>query len=80
MGKPSKKRGVAVVGAWQPVPLEFLKSRACAELSPHGAKLLMDFLGMLGPNAIRNGDINLTPKMMEVRGWTSRDSLGAAVR
>ena len=80
MKRESKKRGVAVVGAWLPVPLDFLRSRACAEISPSAAKLLLDVFSMLGANASRNGDISLTPKLMRVRGWTSRESLGAAVR
>ena len=62
------------------MPLLFLRSRACAELSPHGAKLLLDVLAMLGPNATRNGDISLTPKLMAVRGWSSRSTLNAAVK
>lgn len=62
------------------MPLLFLRSRACAELSPHGAKLLLDVLGMLGPNATRNGDISLTPKLMAVRGWSGRSTLNAAVK
>ena len=75
-----RKRGIAVNGSWLPMPLLFLRSRACAELSPHGAKLLLDVLGMLGPNATRNGDISLTPKLMIVRGWSSRSTLNAAVK
>lgn len=74
------RRNVAVSGSWQPVPLTFLRSRACAELSLHAAKLLLDCLAMLGPNAIRNGDISLAPKIMAVRGWTSRKTLGDAVK
>ena len=80
MNARGKKRGIAVTGAWLPLPLDFLRSRACAELSPHGMKLLIDCLSMLGPNAIRNGDISLTPKLMAVRGWSGRETLGAAVR
>lgn len=79
MGRDTKKRGIAVTGAWLPAPLEFLRSRACAELSPHGVKLLVDVMSMLGPNASKNGDICLTPKIMKVRGWSGRESLGAAV-
>lgn len=80
MGRDTKKRGVAVVGPWLPAPLDFLRSRACAELSPLAAKLLIDVFAKLGTNASRNGDISLTPKVMRVSGWTSRESLGAAVR
>lgn len=74
-----KKRGIAVNGPWLPLPIEFLRSRACAELSPHGLKLLVDMLSMLGPNAARNGDLCLTPKLMTVRGWSSKSSLSAAI-
>ena len=80
MGRDQKRRGIAVTGAWLPVPLDFLRSRACAELSPHAAKLLLDVLALLGPNAARNGDLSLTPKLMRFRGWTGRESLNAAVR
>lgn len=74
----SKKRGIACTGSWVPVPLDFLRSRACAELSPHAAKLLLDVLSMLGPNAVRNGDLSITPKVMAFRGWSGRETLKAA--
>ncbi len=80
MGRSEKKHGIACKGAWLPVPLEFLRSRACAELSPHAAKLLFDVLALLGPNATRNGDLSLSPKAMRVRGWSGRETLNAAVR
>lgn len=78
MGRDRKKR-VSIAGPWQPIPLDFLRARACAELSPHAAKLLLDVLGMLGPNATRNGDICLTPRLMRLRGWPGRQTLSAAV-
>lgn len=78
MGR-SKKHGVAVIGSWVPVSLDFLKSRACAELSPLGLKLLIDMLASMGPNASKNGDISIAPKLMAARGWTSRSSLNAAM-
>lgn len=78
-GRNSKKKGIAASGTWVPLPLDFLRSRACAELSPHGAKLLLDLLALLGPNAGRNGDLSLSPKTMAVRGWSGRATLGAAV-
>lgn len=58
----TKKHGVAVQGSWLPMPLAFLRSRACASLSPHGIKLLIDVLALLGPNATRNGDLSLSGK------------------
>lgn len=79
MSRNRKKRGVAVSGSWLPLPLDFLRSRAAAELSPHGAKLLIDVLSMLGPNATRNGDISLAPRVMAARGWSGRETLSAAV-
>lgn len=75
----SKKHGVAVQGAWLPMPLSFLRSTACAELSPHGLKLLVDVLALLGPNATGNGDLSLSPRTMRARGWTSRKTLQSAV-
>lgn len=80
MSRNRKKHGVAVSGAWLPLSLTFLRSRAAAELSPHGAKLLLDVLSMLGPNASRNGDISLAPKLLRSRGWPSSATLIAAVR
>lgn len=77
--RKSSKRPLAVSGRWLPVPLDFLRSRACAELSPLGAKLLLDLLALLGPNATGNGDLSITPASMAVRGWTSRASLAATV-
>jgi hypothetical protein len=80
MGRDTKKKSIACSGTWVPVPLDFLRSKACAELSPMGAKLLLDVLALLGPNATRNGDICLTPKLMTVRGWSGRASLAATVK
>lgn len=74
-----RKDPLAVRGAWIPVPLPFLRSRACAQLSTHASKLLLDALSMLSTNAKRNGDISLTPKLMAPRGWTSRETLSAAI-
>ena len=75
----TKKHSIAVHGAWLPVPLEFMRSRACAELSPHAAKLLLDLMALLGPNATRNGDLSLAPKAMKARGWSGRETLRMAV-
>ena len=76
----SKKKSIAVTGHWLPLPLDFLRSRACAELSPHALKLLVDLLSMMGPNASRNGDLCIAPKVMAVRGWSGRASLLAAAK
>lgn len=80
MGRDYKKKhGIAVTGSWLPVSLEFMRSRACAELSPHAAKLLLDLMALLGPNATRNGDLSLSPKAMKARGWSGRETLRMAV-
>lgn len=78
-GRENRKKAIAAHGPWVPVPLDFLRSRACAELSPHGAKLLLDLLSLLKPNAVGNGDLSLSPKTMGVRGWSGRATLRAAV-
>ena len=75
-----RKNCVTVEGKWLPMALTFLNSRACAELSPHGAKLMLDLLAKLGANGYGNGDLSLAPGDMRVRGWTSRQTLGDAVR
>lgn len=79
MGR-DKKRGIAVDGPWIPISLRFLKSHACAQLSPHAAKLLLDLWSMLGTNAYGNGDLSLAPSIMRVRGWSGRTSLEAATK
>jgi len=79
MGR-EKKRRIAANGRWLPVPLDFLRSRACAELSPLSAKLLLDLLALLGPNCSGNGDLSISPKALAARGWSSRASLQEAVR
>ena len=40
LSEGKRKTGIACVGPWLPVPLEFLRSRACAELSPLAMLLL----------------------------------------
>lgn len=77
-GDKSRKESVTCLGPYNPLPLEFLRSRACAELSPHATKLLLDILAQMGPNGFRNGDISLAPAVMARRGWTSRATLAAA--
>ena len=74
-----KKHGVSVNGPWFPMPLDFLRGRACAELSPHAVKMLVDLCAMLGPNAAGNGDISATPALMKPRGWCSNATRTAAL-
>jgi hypothetical protein len=78
-GKHRKDR-VNVCGAWLPVPLPFLSSRAFAELSLHARAMLFDLFSMLGANARRNGDLSAPPSTMRARGWTSNATRTAALR
>lgn len=78
--RPGKKRTVTVRGPWVPVPLNFLRSLACARLSPLAVKLLVDLCAGLGPNADGNGDLSASPSTMGLRGWTSNATLAAAMR
>lgn len=80
MPRSSKRKPVAADGSWQPISLDFLRTRACSELSPLATKLLLDIMSMMRPNAVGNGDISLAPKVMAIRGWSSRASLNASVR
>ena len=62
------------------MPLRFLQSRACAELSPHALKLFIDLMSMLKPNAGQNGDIWPSAEALTVRGWASEATRTAAMR
>ena len=79
-GAVRKKDRVTVVGPWFPMPIEFLRSRACAELSPHGVKMFLDLCSCLGPNARGNGDLSAAPGIMRPRGWTSTATRVAALK
>lgn len=79
-GRQHKKSPVKVEGPWFAIPLPFLRSRACAELSPHALKLFIDLCSQFGMNAGRNGDLTAAPKVMERRGWASKATLSAALR
>lgn len=61
------------------MPLEFLRSRACAELSPHALKMLIDLCAGLGANASGNGDLSAAPAVMRPKGWSSDASRRAAL-
>lgn len=76
----AKKNPVTVRGPWLAMPLDFLRSRACAELSNHAARMLLDLCSMLGPNAKGNGDISAAPAVMKPRGWSSNASRNAAIQ
>jgi hypothetical protein len=62
------------------MPLDFLRSRAWAELSPHAAKMLLDLCAGLGPNAKGNGDLSAAPVVMRPKGWSSTATRVAALQ
>lgn len=61
------------------MPLELLKSRAFAQLSPKASKLFLDLVSQLGVNASGNGDLDLSPGRMRARGWRSNADKAAAI-
>jgi hypothetical protein len=79
-GAASKKNPVSVSGPWFAMPLDFLRSRAWCELSPHAAKMLLDLCASLGPNAKGNGDLSAAPSIMGPKGWGSTATRRAALQ
>lgn len=82
MGKGAKGKGgkVAVDGGWIGVPCDFLGSRACAELSPLAAKMLLTLMGQLRRNHGGNGRLDAHAPRLRRYGWTSVASARAALR
>jgi hypothetical protein len=78
--KRRKGDPVTVRGPWVAVSLDFLQSKACAELSPHAVKMLIDLISRLGRNAHGNGDVSATGDFLQARGWTSKATRQAALR
>jgi hypothetical protein len=81
VGRPDKRAAdkVNTDGPWLGLSLRFLRSKACAELSPHGLKMLIDLCSQLAPNAGRNGDLSMAPCTMKARGWKSEASARSAL-
>lgn len=72
--------GVAVDGQWIAVPVSFLASRACAELSPLASKMLLLLMGELRSNHFGNGRLDAHADRLRRYGWTSKESARAALR
>lgn len=81
MARPPKDKVNTDGGAneWLPVSLKFLRSRACAELSPHALKMLIDLCAQLARNGGRNGDLSMPSASMALRGWASETTARAAL-
>ena len=79
-GKKATRNPVSVRGPWIAMPLDFLRSRAWCELSPHASRMLMDLCSALGPNAKGNGDLSAAPAVMAPKGWASSGTKAAALK
>lgn len=79
-GNRTKRDGVAVDGPWVPMPCAFFASRACAELSPHAAKMLFFFLGQLKANGRGNGRLDASEARLRAFGWNSPTTAHAAIK
>lgn len=79
-GGRTKRDGVSVDGPWVPLPCAFFASRACAELSPHAAKMLMFFLGQLKAGGYGNGRLDAGEARLRAFGWNSPTTAHAAIK
>jgi hypothetical protein len=80
MGGNRKKAPITVRGPWFAMPLAFLRSRACASLSPQASKMLLDLCSQLGPNARGNGDLAAAPALLRPRGWSGKGTHAAVLQ
>lgn len=81
--KQTKRRSkgrVSVSGPWLAFPLDFLASRACNELSPHGIKMLIDLCAQMRAGGRGNGDLSAAPAIMRPKGWASDATRSAALK
>lgn len=67
-------------GGWTALPLELVRSRAFASLSPKATKLFLDLVSLMGPGGKLNGDLSAAPTVMGRRGWRSNADRVAALQ
>lgn len=77
MSRPQKHRMKHGGGAFTPLPRVCLQSKSFARLTPHALKLLFDLMAQY--NGFNNGDLSAAWRLMQPRGWKSRDTLGKAL-
>ena len=65
-------------GSFALVPHALLECANYASLSPRAVKLFLDLYGQY--RGTNNGDFTLAWKVMQTKGWTSKDQLGKARR
>src|ERR1700740_1225008 len=75
-GKNALARRRREPGPFAAIPRSFLESSVCRNLSAHAIKLLVDLFAQF--HGFNNGDLCLAWKLMEERGWKSRDTLNKA--
>jgi hypothetical protein len=78
--RTERRKDRVLAAEWLPFPSDFLRSIACAELSPMGMKLLIDLSSQLRWNGKGNGDTTASIGVLRARGWTSPKSLQAAMK
>lgn len=78
MPRHQKYRAKHGGGAFTPLPRVCLQSKSFARLSPYSVKLLFDLMAQY--NGFNNGDLSAAWRLMQPRGWKSRDTLGNALR
>jgi hypothetical protein len=71
-----KRRNKWGGGPFNAIPRDFLNSLLLAQLSAHALKLLLDLISQY--NGMNNGDLCITWKFMERRGWSGRSMLAKA--
>lgn len=75
-----RREGAGVDGPWLAIPVEFLASRACAELSPLAIKMLLTLLSQLGSRHYGNGRLDAHEQRLRRNGWPGRASAVAALK
>lgn len=73
-----KAMGRRTSGYFFPMPQHILVSEQYARLSSKAVKLLLDLGGQF--RGYNNGDMSAAWKLMERRGWNSRDTLAKALK
>lgn len=78
----AKAKGRRESGAFIPLPVSVLNHANFARLTPKAVKLLIDLCVQLRfreGGTVNNGDITAAWKLMEPRGWQSKDTLYRAL-
>ena len=76
-----KAKGRRDSGTFVALPCDVLNGENFCRLSPKANKLLLDLcsqLRMKSGGAVNNGDLSIAIKLMQGRGWTSKQQLAEA--